>query len=55
MLFMLPQDQARLRECMSYKSLLDEFLAVADRYPRSDWFQRNAKGRKIPIVILDPR
>jgi hypothetical protein len=44
MLFMLPQDQARLRECMSYKSLLDEFLAVADRYPQSDWFQRNARA-----------
>ncbi|MDB6042510.1 MAG: hypothetical protein JWM63_1061 [Gammaproteobacteria bacterium] len=44
MLFMLPQDQARLRECMSYKSLLDEFLAVADRYPQSDWFQHNARA-----------
>ena len=44
MLFMLPQDQARLRECMSYKSLLDEFLAVAERYPQSDWFQHNARS-----------
>jgi hypothetical protein len=44
MLFMLPQDQARLRECMSYRSLLDEFLAVADRYPQSDWFQHNARS-----------
>jgi Domain of unknown function (DUF1864) len=44
MLFMLPQDQARLRECMSYKSLLDEFLAVADWYPQSDWFQHNARA-----------
>lgn len=44
MLFMLPQDQARLRECMSYKSLLDEFLAVSDRYPQSDWFQHNARA-----------
>jgi F420H(2)-dependent quinone reductase len=24
-------------------------------YPEYDFFQRNAKGRKIPIVILDPR
>jgi F420H(2)-dependent quinone reductase len=24
-------------------------------YPGYDFFQRNAKGRKIPIVILDPR
>jgi hypothetical protein len=44
MLFMLPQDQARLRECMSYRSLLDEFLALADRYPQSDWFQHNARA-----------
>jgi Monodechloroaminopyrrolnitrin synthase PrnB len=42
MLFMLPQDQARLRECMSCKSLLDELLAVADRYCATDWFQQNA-------------
>ena len=44
MLFMLPQDQARLRECMSYRSLLDELLAVADHYPRSAWFQQNARS-----------
>jgi len=24
-------------------------------YPGYEFFQRNAKGRKIPIVILDPR
>ena len=28
MLFMMPADQARLRECMTYRSLLDELLAV---------------------------
>jgi hypothetical protein len=43
MLFMLPQDQARLRECMSYKSLLDELLAVADTDSGMDWFQQNAR------------
>jgi len=43
MLFMLPQDQARLRECMSYKSLLDELLAVADIDSGTDWFQQNAR------------
>ena len=32
MLFMLPQDQARLRECMTRTSLLDELLAVADEH-----------------------
>jgi monodechloroaminopyrrolnitrin synthase PrnB-like protein len=43
MLFMVPQDQARLRECMSHKSLLDELLAVADAESAADWFQQNAR------------
>jgi len=43
MLFMLPQDQARLRECMSCKSLLDELLAVADTDSGANWFQQNAR------------
>jgi hypothetical protein len=29
MLFMLPGDQARLRDCMTYRSLLDEYLLLA--------------------------
>jgi hypothetical protein len=44
MLFMLPQDQARLRECMSYRSLLDEFLAAADSFSGTSWFQQNARS-----------
>jgi hypothetical protein len=44
MLFMLPQDQARLRECMSYRSLLDELLAVADTAADTEWFQQNARA-----------
>jgi hypothetical protein len=42
MLFMLPQDQARLRECMTHRSLLDELLALADAHGEADWFRRNA-------------
>ena len=42
MLFMLPEDQARLRACMTYRSLLDEFLLVADSHSATDWFQDNA-------------
>jgi hypothetical protein len=42
MLFMLPDDQARLRSCMTYRSLLDEFLAVADTSSDTAWFQNNA-------------
>jgi monodechloroaminopyrrolnitrin synthase PrnB-like protein len=44
MLFMLPQDQARLRECMTHKSLLDELLEVADACSGADWFQQNARS-----------
>ena len=43
MLFMLPQDQARLRDCMTHRSLLDELLRLADDHGREGWFQRNAR------------
>lgn len=42
MLFMLPEDQGRLRDCMTRTSLLDELLALAESYSSSDWFQQNA-------------
>ena len=42
MSFMLPADQARLRECMTYTSLLDELLALADEHAGKDWFRRSA-------------
>jgi hypothetical protein len=43
MLFMLPGDQARLRDCMTRTSLLDEFLRCADTAAAGEpWFQRNA-------------
>jgi hypothetical protein len=44
MLFMLPSDQARLRECMTYRSLLDELLELSDRYAHADWFQMNGRA-----------
>lgn len=44
MLFMLPGDQARLKDCMARKSLLDELLELLDRYRDTDWFQRNARA-----------
>ncbi len=44
MLFMLPQDQIRLRECMTRLSLLDELLALAPNHARQPWFQRNARA-----------
>jgi hypothetical protein len=44
MLFMLPSDQARLRDCMTRTSLLDELLELVDAHQMSDWFQRNARA-----------
>jgi hypothetical protein len=44
MLFMLPTDQARLRDCMMRTSLLDELLALASQHSHADWFQRNARS-----------
>ena len=42
MQFMLPCDQARLRECMTRTSLLDELLTLLGDHGGTDWFQRNA-------------
>ena len=42
--FMLPSEQARLRECMTYRSLLDELLLLADECAGEAWFQANARG-----------
>jgi hypothetical protein len=39
MLFLLPEDQARLRDCMRHSSLMDEFLALADAHGSEPWFR----------------
>jgi len=44
MLFMLPTDQARLRDCMTHTSLLDELLSLIDEHRNADWFQQNARA-----------
>jgi len=44
MLFMLPEDQARLRDCMTHRSLLDELLDLSAAHARTDWFQKNARA-----------
>ncbi len=44
MLFMLPSDQARLRECMTRTSLLDELLMLVAEHGHADWFQQNARA-----------
>lgn len=43
MLFMIPADQARLRDCMTRTSLLDELLGLAPEHSHSEWFQNNAR------------
>jgi hypothetical protein len=44
MLFMLPADQQRLRECMTHRSLLDELLLLAPEHAHTEWFQRNTRA-----------
>jgi len=43
MMFMPPQDQARLRDCMRHESFLDELLSLAPRHSGEKWFQHNAR------------
>ncbi len=42
-LFMMPEDQARLRDVMRRRSLLDELLAALPDSAAKAWFQRNAR------------
>jgi hypothetical protein len=44
MLFMLPADQARLRDCMTRTSLQDELLSLLEEHGTADWFQQNARA-----------
>jgi hypothetical protein len=51
MSFMLPADQQRLRECMTYTSLLDELLALLPEHAQASWFQRGVR-QYLEIVDL---
>ena len=44
MQFMLPADQARLRDCMTYRSLLDELLDLAADHSQATWYQANTRA-----------
>jgi hypothetical protein len=44
MTFMLPADQQRLRECMTYPSLLDELLSLGGAHRGTEWFRRSARS-----------
>ena len=42
MQFLLPNDQASLRDCLRRRPLLDEFLLLADSHGKETWFQESA-------------
>ena len=42
MLFMRPEDQESLRDCLRRESFLDQFLDAASESAGSEWFRRNA-------------
>jgi monodechloroaminopyrrolnitrin synthase PrnB-like protein len=42
MLFMRPEDQESLRDCLRRQSFLDQFLDAAGESADSEWFRRNA-------------
>ncbi|WP_411815946.1 PrnB family protein [Hyphococcus sp. DH-69] len=44
MLFMPPADQASLRDCMRRRSLLSQFLDVAEKSAKEPWFIENASA-----------
>jgi hypothetical protein len=44
MLFMRPEDQESLRDCMRRRDFLDQFLDALDTSAHTDWFQRNASA-----------
>jgi hypothetical protein len=42
MLYMMPRDQERLKDCMRWQSLLNQFLDYIESSRSKDWFQKNA-------------
>jgi hypothetical protein len=44
MLFMIPEDQQNLRQCLIYVPLLDEFLKAAETSSKKNWFQNNCRA-----------
>jgi hypothetical protein len=44
MLFMIPEDQANLRQCLIHVPLLDEFLEAAKASAKMEWFQKNCRA-----------
>jgi len=43
MTFMMPEDQAQLRDCLRHQSLMDQLVELASTHSREPWFQKNCK------------
>lgn len=43
-LFMLPEDQAMLKDCMRRTSFMNQFLALRAEHGKSGWFRRNLEA-----------
>lgn len=39
--FMMPSEQAKLRDCMARRSLLDDLLDLADAHGKDEWYRTN--------------
>ena len=50
-LFMLPEEQVLLKDCMRRKSFMDEFLQKLAQHRNRDWFQKNLKAY-LEVVAL---
>lgn len=42
--YMIPSEQQRLRDCMTYVSLLDELLSLRAEHQHADWYQSNVRA-----------
>jgi len=43
-LFMLPEDQALLKDCMRRTSFLNQFLALETEHAQAEWYRRNLES-----------
>lgn len=42
-LYMMPEDQLILRDCMRRRSIMDDFLAIPTELHQQDWYQQNLR------------
>ena len=44
MLFMIPEDQTNMRQCLIYEPFLDQFLEATKTSAKTDWFRENCRA-----------